>query len=65
MSQDFTACLKRAKIVKFGPAKKLAASELKTAADDLRDAQKSFKIGMYKWATVQAYYSIAQASKFP
>jgi uncharacterized protein (UPF0332 family) len=41
----------------------MVSKELDGAKNDLETARKSLKAGDYKWATVQAYYSIFHAAK--
>jgi uncharacterized protein (UPF0332 family) len=60
---QFKECLAKAKIKKFIPAKKLVTKELKSAQDDLKVARDSFNGGNYKWATIQAYYSMFHAAR--
>ena len=60
---EFEDCLKRGKIVRFPAAKKLAVKELDVARADLSAAQQSLKQKNYKWATVQAYYTMFHAAR--
>lgn len=60
---EFDDCLKRGKLVRFAPAKKLAPKELHVARADLAAAQNSLKQKDYKWATVQAYYTMFHAAR--
>ena len=60
---EFNDCLKRGKIVAFPAAKKIVAKELSIAEQDLETAQKSIKQKDYKWATIQAYYSMFHAAR--
>ena len=62
-NSDFKDCLKRRKIVKFVPAKKLASRELKIAEEDLKAASESLNAGKEKWATVQAYYAMFHTAR--
>ncbi len=57
---EFDDCLKRGKIVRFPPAKKLAAKELDVARADLVASQNSLKQKNYKWAT---YYTMFHAAR--
>jgi uncharacterized protein (UPF0332 family) len=41
----------------------MVSKELDGAKDDLETAKKSLRAGDYKWATVQAYYSIFHAAR--
>ena len=60
---EFNSCLGKNKIVKFPPAKKLVARELKAAQDDLKAAGESLKGDREKWATVQAYYAMFHTAR--
>ena len=60
---EFDACLKRGKIARFPPAKKLAIKELDVAKADWTVSQQSLKQKNYKWATVQAYYTMFHAAR--
>ena len=56
-------CLKRGKIVRFPAAKQLTPKELAVAAADLAASRQSLKQKNYKWATVQAYYTMFHAAR--
>ena len=60
---EFEDCLKRGKIVRFPAAKKLAAKEFGVARADLAASGQSLKQKNYKWATVQAYYTMFHAAR--
>jgi len=60
---DFKDCLKRGKIKKFSKAKSLIPKELDSAKSDLKTAKDSLKRKNYKWATVQAYYSMFHTAR--
>lgn len=60
---EFDDCLKRRKIIRFPSAKKLAAKELDVAQADLAASRQSLKQKNYKWATVQAYYTMFHAAR--
>jgi uncharacterized protein (UPF0332 family) len=60
---EFEDCLKRRKIVRFPAARKLADKEVEVARGDLASARKSLKQRDYKWATVQAYYTMFHAAR--
>lgn len=60
---EFDDCLKRGKIIHFPSAKKLATKELDVARADLLASQHSLKKKNYKWATVQAYYTMFHAAR--
>lgn len=62
-NSQFRECLSKGKIKEFNPAKKLVPKELSSSADDLKTAEDSFNKGSYKWATIQAYYSMFHAAR--
>ena len=63
MKQEFEGCLKRGKIREFSEGKSLVSKELKTAESDMARARESFQGGNYKWATIQAYYSMFHSAR--
>jgi len=58
MKKLFVKCIKDNKIAKFLASKSLIEKELLASSSDLKDAQDSFMMKKYKWATIQAYYSM-------
>lgn len=60
---DFKDCLKRGKIKEFSKAKSLIPKEFDSAKSDLKTAQDSIKQENYKWATIQAYYSMFHTAR--
>lgn len=63
MNKEFENCLKRRKITEFTRGKTLVKKEIEIAAQDLTEAQASYQGKRYKWATIQAYYSMFHASR--
>lgn len=63
MSKEFDECLKKRKITEFERAKELVLKELACAASDLKSAKDSFDEEDYKWATIQAYYSMFHSAR--
>ncbi len=63
MSSDFKRCLRKKRIVTQTHAEELVAGELETAAQDLESSRNTFSESDYKWATIQAYYSIFHAAR--
>lgn len=61
--KDFKDCLKRGKIKEFSKAKSLISKELANARSDLETAQSSIVQKNYKWATIQAYYSMFHSAR--
>lgn len=60
---DFNECLKRGKIKEFPKAQALFSKEIDTAKTDLETALDSIKRKNYKWATIQAYYSMFHSAR--
>ena len=63
MNLEFDGCLKRGKIKEFSQGKALTPKELKTAESDLKEAKEGFEREKYKWATIQAYYSMFHSAR--
>lgn len=63
MNADFNECLKKHKISEFTRGKALAAKELGIAREDFKTAKQSYERSGYKWATVQAYYSMFHSAR--
>jgi uncharacterized protein (UPF0332 family) len=55
--------LRERKITRSRISEGMIAKELAGGKNDLRTAQASFDTGNYKWATVQAYYSMFHAAR--
>ena len=60
---SFEECKKRGKIVAFRSGPSLVSKELETAEFDLNSAIASRKEKNYKWAIIQAYFSIFHCSR--
>jgi uncharacterized protein (UPF0332 family) len=63
MSGEFERCIEKAKIVAFQKGPSLVSKELNSATEDLLSSKESFKTENYKWATIQAYYSMFHTSR--
>ena len=63
MIKEFDNCLKRRKIMEFERAKGLVVKEIGQADEDLQSAKGSYERGSYKWATIQAYYSMFHSAR--
>lgn len=63
MTKEFKDCLKQRKIMEFERAPDLAPKELDEAASDLRSSEASFTDQNFKWAIIQAYYSMFHAAR--
>lgn len=59
----FQECLKKGKIRIFSRGKDLAGKELRLAKEDLDIAKNSFSEGNFRWAVVQAYYSMFHSAR--
>ena len=64
MNSEFERCIEKAKIVAFPRGPSLVSKELNSAIEDILSAKESFKKENYKWATIQAYYSMFHTSSF-
>jgi len=63
MSPEFKRCLEKGKIVTFEEGPSLVLKELDSARDDLLTSKDSFGRENYKWATIQAYYSMFHTAR--
>jgi uncharacterized protein (UPF0332 family) len=63
MRQKFKDCLNSGKIILFPQGKHLVDKELNSARIDLEDAEFGFAHSRYKWATIQAYYSMYHSAR--
>ncbi|MFA4817756.1 MAG: HEPN domain-containing protein [Parcubacteria group bacterium] len=62
-TKEFEKCLERGKIKIFSRAKQLVSKELDLAKQDLKSSEKSFLGKNYRWATIQAYYSMFHTAR--
>lgn len=62
MSFKFRQLLEERRLVRIKPDRKLVLKEIEGAKSDLV-AAKSFRDGIFKWATIQGYYSIFHAAR--
>lgn len=63
MNPEFGDCLKKGKIRKFSQGKSLVKKELDTSEKDLGEAIESLEKEKFKWATIQAYYSMFHSAR--
>ena len=63
MNVDLKECLEKRKLVRFPLAKKLVEREINQAKSDLADSKDSLEVKKYKWATIQAYYSMFHTAR--
>ena len=63
MSGEFGRCLERTKIVAFQKGPSLVSKELNSATEDLVSSKDSFERENFKWATIQAYYSMFHTAR--
>ncbi len=61
--KEFEKCIKERRIVRFQASEGMINKELDSAEYDLARAQSSLTSEDYKWASVQAYYSMFHAAK--
>jgi len=60
---EFERCLRERRLIKAEPDPRAIRKELETAGYDLASAEESLADDDFKWASVQAYYSMFHASK--
>lgn len=58
MRYQFEQCISKGKIVKINIDPDLISKEMREAENDLNSCEKSLKDGNFKWAIIQAYYSM-------
>lgn len=63
MSLEFKKCLEKGKIKPFPQGERLVSKEINSAKKDLKWAKISFEDQNYKWATIQAYFSMFHAAR--
>ena len=63
MNRNFKKCLEHKKIIPFVKGPDLILKELKTSEDDLESARLGLKFKMFKWPTIQAYYSMFHSAR--
>ena len=63
MSKEFKDCLSSKKIMEFPRAKDLVSKELDQAGADYDSARDSFDRGIFKWSTIQSYYSMFHSAR--
>ncbi len=60
---EFKRCIKERRILKIDASNEMIKKEIKGAKLDLLSAEDSLNDEDYKWASVQAYYSMFHAAK--
>lgn len=60
---DFERCIQERHLIKIKATSEMIEKEITTAEYDLERSKKSMKDEDYKWASVQAYYSMFHAAK--
>lgn len=63
MSRDYDWCVKKNRILRQEFADDLVEPELASAKADLIRARKTYEDADFKWATIQAYYSMFHAAR--
>ncbi len=60
---EFERCVKERRLIKINATKEMIQKEISTAGYDLNRSKGSTRDEDYKWAAVQAYYSMFHAAK--
>lgn len=60
---EFERCIKERRIMKIKASKEMIEKEISSANYDLESSRESLHDKDYKWASVQAYYSMFHATK--
>ncbi|UCG35869.1 MAG: HEPN domain-containing protein [Candidatus Omnitrophota bacterium] len=63
MNIEFQKALEKKRILLFKRGKELVKHELKSAQDDLKEAEDRLRKGRYKYATINAYYSMFHSAR--
>lgn len=63
MSSEFNLLLRERKLLRARITREMIAKEIKAAEIDLRDARDSLDQHKFKWATIQAYYSMFHSAR--
>ena len=63
MSSDFKQLLANRKLLRTAPKRNMILKEIDGAQADLKDAEDSLGQRKFKWATIQAYYSIFHSAR--
>lgn len=63
LSSEFMQLLNERKLVKASISRRMVLKEVKGAEMDLRDARDSLDREKFKWATIQAYYSMFHSAR--
>lgn len=63
VSSEFSQFLAERKLLRIAPKRGMILKELQGAQGDLRDAQDSLQQRKFKWATIQAYYSMFHSAR--
>lgn len=63
MNHAFKEALEKRRILPYPGAKELVQKEMRMAADDLAEAVDRFNSERYKYATINAYYSIFHSAR--
>lgn len=63
MDVAFQECLKKKRITPFSRGVQLVSKEVTIAGNDLKSSQLSFEQKNFKWATIQAYFSMFHTSR--
>lgn len=63
MSSELSELLRERKLLRIAPKRNTILKEIEGAKGDLRDAEDSLQQRKFKWATIQAYYSMFHSAR--
>ena len=63
MSSEFTQLLTDRKLLRMAPKRNMILKEIEGAQGDLKDSEDSLQQRKFKWATIQAYYSMFHSAR--
>ena len=63
MTSEFANLLRQRKLFRSRISNGMIRKEIRAAKNDLQDAEDSLKQRKFKWATIQAYYSIFHSAR--
>ncbi|MBI4232298.1 HEPN domain-containing protein [Candidatus Peregrinibacteria bacterium] len=63
ISPEITQLLADRKLLMMIPKRNMILKEIEGAQEDLKDAEDSLQLKKFKWATIQAYYSMFHSAR--
>ncbi|NWG09102.1 MAG: HEPN domain-containing protein [Nitrososphaerales archaeon] len=63
MTPEFAQLLAERKLLRITPKRNMILREIEGAEADLKDAEDSLEHKNFKWATIQAYYSMFHSAR--